>query len=243
MKATFTFSELRNYVSGMSFSWNWPVAQGRSGGGGVKQGDLDTEEMEEGEIFSSIKIQNREDDFVWEVINVYGHVKNEKKRVYAGIVSKYKKKQHSFCDWGDFTMIRYGHEKSSGAAHNVWMNMFNSFINDTAIIEKVRGGSRFIGTNKQEVPIRSNFDRIFVSSGWELRFPRASVRALIRVGFDHNPLLLDDGTRKRQLTKKFRFELAWLSHENFKRQLVEKWAKREAEGVQDYWKRMKNGLR
>jgi hypothetical protein len=31
-------------------------------------------------------------------------------------------------------------EKSTGANYNVWMNMFNSFVNDTALMEIYRGG-------------------------------------------------------------------------------------------------------
>jgi hypothetical protein len=67
-------------VSGLSYSWKWIAAQGHSGGTltGVKQGDLDVEEIEEGKYFSSIKIRNKEGNFVWEVINVYGPVKSEK---------------------------------------------------------------------------------------------------------------------------------------------------------------------
>ena len=46
---------------------------------GVKQGDIDALEMEFGAFFSSIKISNREGDFIWEVINVYGPVQHERK--------------------------------------------------------------------------------------------------------------------------------------------------------------------
>jgi hypothetical protein len=60
------------------------------------------------------------------------------------------------------------------------------------------------------------------------------VRSIIRVDPDHNPLLLDDGTGRKQEMKRFRFETVWLSQEIFKRQLIEKWPKRETEGVQEY---------
>jgi hypothetical protein len=45
-------------------------------------------------------------------------------------------------------MIRYPHEKSSGADYIVWLDMFNSFIYDTALVEMIRGGSRFSWRNK-----------------------------------------------------------------------------------------------
>jgi hypothetical protein len=52
--------------------------------------------------------------------------------------------------------------------------MFNSFIDDTAMIELVRGGSRFTWTNKQVNPIISNLDRVLVNKEWEQHFPKVS---------------------------------------------------------------------
>jgi hypothetical protein len=79
MKTEFSISKLRKLVDGQNFSWNWTASQGHSGGTliGVKQGDLDAEEMDEEEFFSSIKIRNRGGEFCWEIINVYGHVQHE----------------------------------------------------------------------------------------------------------------------------------------------------------------------
>jgi hypothetical protein len=61
----FSVPELRKLVDGYSFSWNWTASQGHSGGTliGARQEDLDTEEMDEGKIFSSVKIRNRVDNF------------------------------------------------------------------------------------------------------------------------------------------------------------------------------------
>jgi hypothetical protein len=64
-------------------------------------------------------------------------------------------------------MIRFVHEKSNGSKYTIWMDMFNSFINDTTLIEIVRGGNMFTWTNKQNNPIRSVLDRVFVSKEWE----------------------------------------------------------------------------
>jgi endonuclease/exonuclease/phosphatase family metal-dependent hydrolase len=72
--------------------------------------------------------------------------------------------------------------------------MFNSFINDTTLIEVIIGGSRFTWTNKHANPIGSVLDRVFVSREWEKRFPKVKVFTLTRVGSDHCPLLMDDGT-------------------------------------------------
>jgi hypothetical protein len=69
-------------------------------------------------------------------------------------------------------MIRYSHEKSSGTPHNVWVDMFNSFIEDTTLREIKRVGGRFTWTNKQRNLVMSNLDRFFVSGEWEQKYPK-----------------------------------------------------------------------
>jgi hypothetical protein len=60
----------------------------------VKQGDLDADEMGEGSHVSWVKIRNRVDDFCWEVINVYGPVRNEFKASF--LEELYQKIQSNF---------------------------------------------------------------------------------------------------------------------------------------------------
>jgi hypothetical protein len=67
------------------------------------------------------------------------------------------------------------------------MDMFNSFLNDTTLIELIRGGSRFTWTNKQENPIRSNLDKVLVNREWEQHYPKVRVMTLTRVGSDITP--------------------------------------------------------
>jgi exonuclease III len=154
MKIEFTLSELRNLVDGQNFSWNWSASQGHLGGSliGVKQGYLDAEEMDEGKFFSSVRIRNREGDFCWEAINVYDPVQLELKGQFLQeLYGKLKRTGIPVMVIGggvDFNLLRYVHEKSNGSEYTVWMDMFNFFINDTALIEVVRGGSRFTWTNK-----------------------------------------------------------------------------------------------
>jgi hypothetical protein len=54
MKREFSISELRCLVGDSIFSWNWTASNGHSGGTliGVRQGDLDAVEMDEGIFFS-----------------------------------------------------------------------------------------------------------------------------------------------------------------------------------------------
>jgi hypothetical protein len=111
------------------------------------------------------------------------------------------------------------------------MDMFNNFIDDTALIEIIRGGSRFTWTNKQKNPTRSVLDKVFASKEWEQKYSRVKVITLTRVGSNHCPMLLDDGTKMVQTKRGFRFEPAWLPQGGFKESLIEKWSKRRGESI------------
>jgi endonuclease/exonuclease/phosphatase family metal-dependent hydrolase len=105
---------------------------------------------------------------------VYGHVKFELKGQFLWeLFRKIKSTDIPLVVVGDFNMIRFVHEKSNGSEYIIWMDMFNSFINDTALIEIIRGGSRFTWTNKQANPIKCVLDRVFVSKDWEHKLPKA----------------------------------------------------------------------
>jgi hypothetical protein len=61
-----------------------------------------------------------------------------------------------------------------------------------------------------------------VSKEWEQKYPKVRVMTLVRVGLDHNPILLEDGVDTRQRNIVFRFEKAWLFKLEFKSRMVEK---------------------
>jgi hypothetical protein len=106
----------------------------------VKQGDLDVVEMDEGKKNSSVKVRDKGGDFCWEIINVYGPMQTELKGIFLQkLYRKIKNTNVPVMVGGDFNLIRYVHEKSNGSEYTIWMDMFNSFINDAALIEIVRG--------------------------------------------------------------------------------------------------------
>jgi hypothetical protein len=140
-------------------------------------------------------------------------------------------------------MIRFVHVKSNGSEYTIWIDIFNSFNNDTTLIEIIRGGNRFTWTNKQNNPFRSGLDSVFVSKEWEQKISKVRLMTLTRVGSNHCPLLLDDGARNDQIKRGLRFEIAWLSQNEFRRKLIEKWPARRGESIQYFWKRLKKELR
>jgi exonuclease III len=76
--------------------------------------------MDEGHHFSSMTVMNKRDNFSWEIINVYGPVRNEKKVEFLReLYQNIQKCSKPLVICGDFNMIRYHQEKSSGAIHNI----------------------------------------------------------------------------------------------------------------------------
>lgn len=145
IKREFSDHLLKDLVNGQHFSWTWTEAEGHSGGTltGVKEGDIEVISHDEESFFSSIQA-NRKDDVVWEVINVYGPVQNERKQNFLEeLANKINNTQCSFIIGGDFNLIRYASEKSTLNIDQCRMDLFNTFISETGIKEVARKGSRF----------------------------------------------------------------------------------------------------
>ena len=115
------------------------------------------------------------------------------------------------------------------------MDAFNDLIEEAELREIRRGGSRYTWTNKQVNPVQSVLDRVFVSNSWEDLFPLVRVQTLLRIGSDHNPLLVDTGPPEVKQPYYFRFEPAWLLQEEFIPWVVAKWPKRFKQNCLDHW--------
>jgi hypothetical protein len=55
--------------------------------------------------------------------------------------------------------------------------------------------------------------------------------------------LLDDGDRIERKKSGFRLEPAWLTQPDFKDKMIERWPDINIEEVQDFWKKLKKGVR
>ena len=88
-------------------------------------------------------------------------------------------------------------------------------------------GPKFTWTNKREVGdlIQCRLDRCWANSEWKRLFEEANVTHLVRVNFDHYPLLLKLSPNLGNVSDRpFRFQPVWLNHKDFTAIVREAWA-------------------
>ncbi|PNT73314.1 hypothetical protein BRADI_2g56875v3 [Brachypodium distachyon] len=152
----------------------------------------------QGFFFVSMVIKNKLSGVQWEIMNVYGPVLHDwKAALLAEITDHVSLAQGPVLMGGDFNLIRFGDEKSKGVLHKTAMVQFNEAIGSMQLRELYRTGSRFTWTNKQEHPAFEVLDRVFMNGLWENLFPLALTDTLVRVGSDHDPLLVELGEERR----------------------------------------------
>ena len=124
--------------------------------------------------------------------------------------------------WGDFNIIRGPNEKNNDRYDDRWPSLFNAVINSLDLRELELSGRKFTWANSLPQPTFERLGRVLVSIDWEFKFPRATVQALPReITSDHTPLLLSFGDRRGASQPIFRFELGWLTRDDF-REVVER---------------------
>jgi endonuclease/exonuclease/phosphatase family metal-dependent hydrolase len=179
---------------------------------GVRTDNIVVVDKDCGEFFSSMKIVLKQDDFRWEIVNIYGPVQIERK---ANFLQKLNQKisnmENPFIMGGDFNLLRFTWEKSTGNVNQFWMSPFNDFIRDNGIKEMDRKGCKYTWSNKQANPIMCVLDRVFTCTRMDHYYKKASCETLTRVGSDHCPNIVNTDDHRFQQQHGFRFEMAWLS--------------------------------
>jgi hypothetical protein len=211
---------------------------------GVRTDDIVVVDKDCGEFFSSMKIVLRQDDFKWEIVNVYGPVQMERKASFLEELNqKISRMEDPFIIGGDFNLIRFSWEKSTGNVNQFWMSAFNDFIRDNGIKEMDRKGCKYTWTNKQENPIMSVLDRVFTCTRWDHFYKKASCETLTRVGSDHCPNVVNTDDHRFQQKHGFHFEMPWLLQREFREQVVASWPHRGGRNIQDFWREIKSYTR
>lgn len=209
IKQDFYDHELRSLLGGSPFIWDWIPARGHSGGilVGIKDDILEVEGWIKGNYYIEAIIRDRLTNFRWRLIVVYGPANHSFSKDF---ITELEERVHVFALpvllGGDFNLIRERSDKSSGQGDTKLMELFNNFIGENDLREIKRCGQKYTWTNKQLNPVLSNIDRVLCSIDWELHFPLCTLKTLTRVGLDHWPLLLEDGSTKQKPMKAFKFE-------------------------------------
>jgi hypothetical protein len=115
-------------------------------------------------------------------------------------------------------------QKNNDRFNGRWLTLFNACIESLNLGELVLLGCKFTWANSAPVPTFKKLDRVLVSTDWEQKFPLSSVEALIRELSDHTPLLLDMGNASHRGNNcNFKFELSWLTREDFHETIAKVW--------------------
>lgn len=123
---------------------------------------------------------------------------------------------------GDFNLVRWLVDRSSGTYSFRLMDLFNSFISDVGIIDTQLHNRSFTWTNKRPCPSFSKLDRIFTSVDWSAAYPIITLEALEVLVSDHTPLLLTC-KRLHQRPKKLRMKLFWFNYQTPKAMIQRLW--------------------
>jgi hypothetical protein len=120
--------------------------------------------------------------------------------------------------------------KKNSRYRDRWPSLFNVVVNSLNLRELDLSVPQFTWANNLQTSTFEKFDRILVSTDWEVKFLQVIVRALPRGISDHTPLLLDTGTSSQPKSNGFKFELAWLFKDDFHEKVIEVW-QRESRGT------------
>jgi endonuclease/exonuclease/phosphatase family metal-dependent hydrolase len=96
----------------------------------------------------------------------------------AGLMSWW---EMPWCIGGDFNVVHFPSERSSGAGYSAAMEEFSDFIFMNNLVDLPLEDGQFTWSNNQEDQIWSRIDRFLVSPEWEERFPDVSQRRLTRL--------------------------------------------------------------
>jgi hypothetical protein len=128
---------------------------------------------------------------------------------------------------GDFNIIRHSGGKNKCTPLSKYSDIFNSIIHTLGLREIHMDGGLYTWSNKQKFPTMAKLDRVLMSPYWEDVFPLVQVRKLVSDLSDHSPLLLltDSNNTNTPKNREFRFDLSWLTKDDFLPMVEEVWNK------------------
>ncbi|GKE31452.1 RNA-directed DNA polymerase, eukaryota, reverse transcriptase zinc-binding domain protein, partial [Tanacetum coccineum] len=95
----------------------------------------------------------------------------------------------SYIMFGDINVVRNEQERVGSIFNNIEADHFNSFINDTGLVDLHIGGRCFTWMNKVGIKL-SKLDRFLISEDVIDSLPNIRITTLDRIWSDHNPIFL-----------------------------------------------------
>lgn len=149
---------------------------------------------------------------VFIITNAYGPAEDGEKRAFikelrqiATLINR------PWALMGDFNLIRWLVDRSTGARCFDLMELFNEFISDFALMDVPVQNRNFTWTNKRPQPTMSKLDRVFMSTDWSTKYPIITLEALEIIISDHAPLVLTcKGIQQRK--RRFQLEPFWFGY-------------------------------
>jgi hypothetical protein len=135
-RSEFNANELSHFRANKNFIWEWSPPNGGSGGilVGFNQDKFDVLHILHGDFSLKFKLRNKEDNFEWHFIAVYGAAQdNDKEKILSELV-----RMGDTLDTlvgGDFNIIRCPSEKNNNRYSDRWPSLFNVVINSLNLRE------------------------------------------------------------------------------------------------------------
>jgi exonuclease III len=218
MAQDFSDAMLRKVDPNRNYLWDWSPAKGKSGGIliGLKLDTFDVGMRTQGDFILMHKLWDKRLEVKWCIMNVYGAAQEDQRESFLReLASVCSGCSEPYIAGGDFNILRFSFEKNKMFSPNRFSDMFNSVITTFDLSELQMSRGYFTWSNGQENPTLEKLDRILVTRSWEMLFPTALVHKIPRDYSDHNPLIMVSGNQFLHRGREFRFELAWLDHNDF----------------------------
>ena len=147
---------------------------------------FDIGSIDAGDFYVKFHLKNREDDFQWVLVAVYGAAQTQfKEKFLTELVHACRKESLPILIGGDFNIIRHSNEKNNDKFEYRWPFLFNAVINNLDLREIVLSGRQYTWTNSLDNPTFEKLDRVLMNIDWEYKFPLVTVNALERSLSDH----------------------------------------------------------
>ncbi|XP_070056687.1 uncharacterized protein [Nicotiana tomentosiformis] len=146
--------------------------------------------------------------------SIYGlHTLEDRRYLWRDLADINIRQQGPWLIMGDYNAIRSEEDRLIGnLVQELEVRDFNSFIDDTALVEMRTNGRNFTWTNGHTY---SKIDRALVNTEWMLKMPYLEVWVMDLGCSDHSPLNVSFEDNEEKVPKPFKFLNHLVEHKDF----------------------------